>query len=265
MCQECGCGEQDGCGEKEEGRRRRGRGRRAEIAREKTVIVERSVREANDRVAHENWHALVHQGLLCVNIMGAPGSGKTTLIEGLAAALGQEKIAVIQGDLESDIDARRLQAAGIASHQVNTHSGCHLNAAMIRDALVAMTAPDGLLEDGMLAGKEYLFIENVGNLVCPAGVQLGQSVNIVVSATTEGSDKPLKYPPIFRGAEVVVITKHDLKDAVGFDENAYLADLRRVAPQATILTSAKGSPASYDALARFLRHEREHVLGHHHH
>ena len=117
-------------------------------------------------------------------------------------------IAVIQGDCESDIDKQRLEKSKIYTHQINTHSGCHLNSSMINSALIDMD----------LAGKKYLLIENVGNLVCPAGVNIGQHMDLIVSSTTEGSDKPKKYPQIFMDASVVVISKADLAKHVGFSE-----------------------------------------------
>lgn len=238
MCDECGCGEKTD----EKG-----------VHTEKTILLDRPVREANDRLAHQTWHELQEKGVLCVNIMGAPGSGKTTFIESLAMKLDAEKLAVIQGDLESDIDKQRLGQRGIATFQINTHSGCHLNAQMIADAL----------KNFSLQGKEYLLIENVGNLVCPAGVKLGQHLDVVVSATTEGSDKPRKYPHIFREAKLLLITKHDLKEVVEFDETAYLADLKKINARAKILSISKDEE-SLQPVADFLLHERQHLLEKHH-
>jgi len=210
MCDECGCEE-----------------------------INRKITESNDKIAHEIWHRLYEQKVKCINIMGAPGSGKTTVIEGLHSYL--ENIAVIQGDLESDIDKKRLQKLHIPTVQINTHSGCHLEARMIQKALHLVD----------LKNVRYLLIENVGNLVCPANVKLGQHLNIVVSSTTEGSDKPSKYPHIFRDAQVIVVSKTDLGEAVGFDENQYLSHLRGINPKARILKTDK-QKTSFKSLARYI-------------
>ncbi|MGM5488698.1 MAG: hydrogenase nickel incorporation protein HypB [Nanobdellota archaeon] len=190
------------------------------------IVMEKSVTERNDAVGKVISDELRQKSVFCVNVLGSPGAGKTTLIENLAPTLGADNMAVIQGDLESDIDTRRLGAQGIATYQINTHSGCHLNADMVRHAI-------GHLD---LTGKKYLFIENVGNLVCPAGVDIGQHADLVVSSTTEGSDKPRKYPIIFQNARLVVISKFNLSDAVGFDEEAYRHDIHGINPKAKILT-----------------------------
>lgn len=188
------------------------------------IVVEKPVTERNDKKGGEIAAYLEEKGITCINVMGSPGAGKTTLIENLAPLLG--KVAVIQGDLESDVDKERLEGQGIDTYQINTHSGCHLNAEMVSHAISHMD----------LAGVKYMFIENVGNLVCPAGVYLGQNMDIVVSSTTEGSDKPRKYPIIFQNAALVVISKINLADAVGFDEEAYRKDLAGINPKAKIVT-----------------------------
>jgi hydrogenase nickel incorporation protein HypB len=220
----------------------------------KNVPVEKSVTEQNDRLAHELSHELLHMDILCINVQGSPGSGKTSVIEGIARYIPPSKIAVIQGDLESDIDKKRLEKLKIATHQINTHSGCHLNAMMISDALRSIN----------LRGKKYLIVENVGNLVCPAGVQIGQHMNMVVSSTTEGSDKPKKYPYIFMDANLIIISKIDIASAVGFNEAAYLTDLRNINGNAKILKTSTKLPESFSEVAYFLEHQREHLLEHGH-
>lgn len=197
-----------------------------------TVQVDKSVTAANDKIAHDTWHKLRDAGILCVNIMGSPGAGKTTLIENLGL-----NMAVIQGDLESDIDKKRMKDAKIPVYQINTHSGCHLNAQMIADALVNFEFDN-----------PFLLIENVGNLVCPTGVKLGQHVNVLVSSVTEGHDKPEKYPHIFRFADVIVISKYDLAEHVGFDEKTYLDSVKKANPNAWIFRC----PGEYEKLGMFL-------------
>lgn len=230
MCKECGCGQE-----------------------EHGIEVNASLTAVNDALAGQLERHLQGKGVLCVNVMGAPGSGKTTLIESLAQHLGKNAMAVIQGDLEADLDKVRLENAGVEAFQINTHSGCHLDASMVNKALL----------DFPLKEKKYLFIENVGNLVCPAGVRIGQHVNLVVSATTEGSDKPHKYPLIFMDADAVVISKTDLAEAAGFDEDSYLAALRPVIGDKVVFRTARDA-SSAKGLASFIAHQREHLLGHDH-
>jgi hydrogenase nickel incorporation protein HypB len=210
MCEECGCSNGDS---------------------PKKLELNLSVSEENDRIAEGVSVALKRKGILCINLLGSPGSGKTAVIEGLAKHVPESEIAVIEGDLESRIDKERLEKSGVDSFQINTHSGCHLNADMVMDAVGRMG----------LSGKKYLIIENVGNLVCPAGVKIGQHIDIVVSSTTEGSDKPAKY--------------------VGFKEDEYAEGIRKINPGAQIVKTDSGKPETFGALARFIAHERDHLLG----
>jgi hydrogenase nickel incorporation protein HypB len=208
--------------------------------KERIFEISRSITEANDAIAKENRKLLSKKGIFCVNIEGAPGCGKTTLIEGLAKHLNPNEVAVIEGDLASDIDKKRLRKSSIYAHQVNTKTGCHLNADMIRKALGKMD----------LRGRKYLLIENVGNLVCPAGVDLGQSMNIVVNSTAEGWDKPAKYPPIFLDADIAVISKTDIADAVGFNERGYMRYLKGINPNARVVKVSNKDKSSYKKAAQ---------------
>jgi hydrogenase nickel incorporation protein HypB len=211
----------------------------------KTVRIDRSVTETNDAMAQRISHSLSDVNVLSVNIMGSPGSGKTSVIEGITNTIPAAEIAVIQGDLESDIDKRRMESVGIAAYQINTHSGCHLTAAMIEQAIVNLT----------FEHTRFLLIENVGNLVCPADVLIGQHLNIVVSSTTEGSDKPRKYPVIFKRADLIVITKEDLASAVGFDEKSYIMDIHSMNPRAKIIKTTTKDKDSFRSVADWLMHE----------
>jgi hydrogenase nickel incorporation protein HypB len=187
--------------------------------------------------------------------MGSPGAGKTTVIEGIAKHIPVSDIAVIQGDLESDIDKLRLEKLKITTYQINTHSGCHLNASMINSALMEMN----------LAGKKYLIVENVGNLVCPADVNLGQHMNILVSSTTEGSDKPKKYPIIFRSSEIIILSKYDLAKHVDFNESNYLNDIKHINANAEIIKTSSKDADSFHEVAHEIKHHRSHEFGEHHH
>ncbi len=203
---------------------------------QKRLELNKKVRELNDSVANETSRLLSEKGVFCINIMGSPGAGKTTFIELVSRQINPKQIAVIQGDLESDVDKKRLEKLGIDSHQINTHTGCHLNAEMVKLAVDSME----------FGGKKFLFIENVGNLVCPANKKIGQHLNVVISSTTEGSDKPKKYPIIFRDAELIVISKYDLAGHVDFDEPSYISDLKNINAKAEIVKISKNMPSGFD-------------------
>jgi hydrogenase nickel incorporation protein HypB len=163
-------------------------------------IGERILAE-NDRQARHNRAHFVERAVLAINVMGSPGSGKTALLEATARALkGRMRIGALAGDLETDRDAERLEAAGIPSLAITTGMACHLDAAMVHKALHQFPWSE----------LDVLFIENVGNLVCPAVYDLGQAFNVVVLSVTEGEDKPLKYPVMFRAADLVILSKTDL-------------------------------------------------------
>ncbi len=166
-----------------------------------TVEVLSRLLSANDRLAAHNRDHFDGHAVLALNLMSSPGAGKTALLEATIDALKDEfRIAVIEGDLETDNDARRIRARGVPAIQITTGSACHLDARMVHDAV----------HDIGLAGLDILFVENVGNLVCPASFDLGQHRNIVLLSVTEGDDKPAKYPVIFRVADLVLLTKMDL-------------------------------------------------------
>lgn len=245
MCKDCGC---------QEINEKKIKQKLPEVGSEK-IVINQSLTQANDAVAILSSDTLKDKGILSVNIMGSPGSGKTTFVEKISELLGVGSVSVIQGDLESDVDKIRLEKKGIQTYQINTHSGCHLNSFMINKALLNIN----------LQNKKYLFIENVGNLVCPAGVKIGQHMDVVISSTTEGSDKPKKYPYIFMEAGIIVVSKIDLAQQVDFDENAYVADIKKINGRANIMKVSSKEPKGFVSVAEFLIHEREHMLGHHHH
>lgn len=187
-------------------------------------------------------------GVTVVNLLSSPGSGKTALLEALAQRLGSAegaapRLAVIVGDLATDNDARRLQAAGVQAVQITTGQACHLEAPMVAEGVHRLSHQGVALEQ-----LELLVIENVGNLVCPGAYDLGEGLRVVLLSTTEGEDKPLKYAPIFHGADLVLISKIDLAEAVGFDRAAAHAAIARVAPHAQVLEVSARSGAGLDAL-----------------
>lgn len=191
----------------------------------RVVVLQRSLLEKNQRLAEQNRGFFRAKGLLVLNLVSAPGSGKTTLIERTALGLrGRLKCGVIVGDLATDRDAARLRGAGIPVVQVATGSVCHLDAEMVRRASRELPLDE----------LELLILENVGNLVCPADFDLGENLRVVLMSVTEGEDKPLKYPPLFHSAHVALITKMDLAEVVDFDRAAALDHLRRVSHHARI-------------------------------
>lgn len=201
----------------------------------------------NDIAAHNRLHFAEHD-VLTVNLMSSPGAGKTMLLEATIEALKDEfRIAVIEGDLETENDARRIRAHGVPALQITTGSACHLDAAMVHDALHAFP----------LDAIDILFIENVGNLVCPASFDLGQHRNVVLLSLTEGDDKPAKYPVMFRAADIVLLTKLDLAPMMDdFDPARAEAALRSLANAAPVIGVAARKALDIDAWLAWLRAER---------
>jgi len=185
----------------------------------KKIDISQAVMAADLGYAQKIRDMLKERGILMVNLIGSPGSGKTTLLERTLAGLDL-KCAVIEGDVATDRDALRIQATGTPSVQINTNGGCHLEANWI----------DSTLEKLPLDGLDLIFIENVGNLVCPAEFDLGEDYKVAISSLPEGSDKPLKYPLLFSEAGAVVLTKVDLKPYIDFDEVLYWDDVTRLNP-----------------------------------
>ena len=186
----------------------------------------RSVLQANDAVAETNRSRMRDAGLLAVNITSAPGSGKTSLLEKTIPALSpQFRSGVIVGDLQTTRDSERLGGLTAQVAQINTEGGCHLSAAMVRRAL------DGLNFQGL----SLLFIENVGNMVCPAGFDLGEDVRVAMLSVPEGDDKVAKYPTLFQPADVILLNKIDLVDVLEYDTSRVYEDLSRINTGAAVI------------------------------
>ena len=218
----------------------------------RTVDVRQSVLSENDRLAERNRGYFAARGMLVVNVVSSPGSGKTALLERTLADLkAHAPVAVIVGDLATDNDAQRMRRSGAPAVQITTGTACHLDAHMVQHAL----------EDLGPAPVEILFIENVGNLVCPASFDLGEDLRVVVTSVTEGEDKPLKYPVIFQKADVVLVSKIDLSAAVEFRRDAALANIREAAPRAAVFEISSRTGEGLQAWYDWLLHERAHKRG----
>ncbi|WP_204758394.1 hydrogenase nickel incorporation protein HypB [Halomonas urmiana] len=200
-----------------------------------TVAVLEGLKAHNDAAARHNRAHFDRAGLLVVNLMSSPGAGKTRLLEATIEALGgRYRLAVIEGDLETENDARRIRAKGVPTVQITTGSACHLDATMVHRAAHALA----------LDALDILFIENVGNLVCPASFDLGQHASVTLLSTPEGDDKPLKYPVMFRASDLVLVTKTDLLPVLDdFNVAAVAEHMRRLASTAPVLAmSSKTGP-----------------------
>jgi len=216
----------------------------------KKIRLAKRIVSESDRVAAELARRFTEAGVFVANLMSSPGSGKTSLLEETARRLdGRLRMAVIEGDLATDRDARRIRRAGVPCRQINTGGGCHLNAKQVREAL------DGL----DLENLDVLFIENVGNLVCPASFDLGEHRRVVLASTPEGEDKPLKYPVAFEGVDVVVLNKIDLESATGFSRATFRRFVRQVNRTAPILELSCRSGEGMEDWLDWVRAERKAV------
>ncbi len=185
--------------------------------------------------------------MLAINLMGSPGSGKTALLEAMARwSSGRLRIAAVSGDLETDNDARRLTKAGIPARAITTGTGCHLDAELVHKALHGFS----------MAELDIFFIENVGNLVCPAIYDLGQAANVVALSVTEGEDKPLKYPTMFRAADLVVLTKLDLLPHLNVSVEAIEDALARVMPSPRMIAVSARTGAGIDSWVEWILRRR---------
>jgi hydrogenase nickel incorporation protein HypB len=221
----------------------------------RTVSLQADLLGANQRLANRNRQHFAAHGVTAFNLMSSPGSGKTTLLCGTVAALRERRpdlpLAVIEGDQQTSRDAERIRAAGAPAIQVNTGQGCHLDAQMVGDAFEQLDLHARSHRQG--GAGALLFIENVGNLVCPALWDLGEAAKVAILSVTEGDDKPIKYPDMFAVAELMVINKTDLLPYVDFDVERCIGFARRVNPRIEVLQVSATKGYGMDAWLRWLQ------------
>jgi hydrogenase nickel incorporation protein HypB len=211
------------------------------------ITVERKILRKNDEIATENRQLFIQNNLFVINLLSSPGSGKTSLLEQTLSQLEKEiKTGVIEGDVQTDRDAQRIAEFNVPVVQIVTNGGCHLEAKLVQDALVNLKLND----------LNLLVIENVGNLVCPANYDLGEAKKVVMVSTTEGDDKPLKYPPMFRVADLMIINKIDLLAYVDFDVTQVRQNALRINPHLEILEM---SCKTGDGLEIWLQWIKKHI------
>jgi hydrogenase nickel incorporation protein HypB len=241
MCETCGCSITPGNVDLT----------RRELERDGTVVeVLQNLLAANDQAAGHNRAHFDEHGVLAINLMSSPGAGKTALLEATIDAIGAEfRIAVIEGDLETENDAARIRAHGVPAVQITTGSACHLDAHLVHRALHELP----------LQGLDLLFIENVGNLVCPASFDLGAHRNVALLSVTEGDDKPAKYPVMFRAAHLVVLSKTDLLEVLDdFDASRAATALRALGRGTPLIRAAARRTPELRAWLHWLRTELAH-------
>ena len=224
------------------------------ISAQRRVQIEQDILSKNNGYAAQNRQRLAERGVFALNLVSSPGSGKTTLLCKTISMLTGQAVSVIEGDQQTSQDAERIRATGAPAIQINTGKGCHLDAHMVGHALQNLDLPEGAL----------LMIENVGNLVCPAAFDLGEAHKVVILSVTEGEDKPIKYPDMFRAASLMVLNKIDLLPHLNFDVAATIAYARRVNPQIQVIqlsaTSGEGMAEWLDYLREGVRSARQPAL-----
>jgi hydrogenase nickel incorporation protein HypB len=207
------------------------------MSQTRMVQIEQNILAKNDAFAAANRQHFAKRGILALNLVSSPGSGKTTLlVKTIEMLQGRLPLAVIEGDQQTSQDAERIRATGAAAVQINTGKGCHLDAHMVGQALAQLDPPQNSL----------VMIENVGNLVCPAAFDLGEACKVVILSVTEGEDKPLKYPDMFRAARLMLLNKCDLLPYLDFDVAQAIAYARRINPELAVIQTSATSGAGLD-------------------
>ena len=212
----------------------------------KKINVMEGILDENDHIASHINEKLSKKQILCVNEMGAPGAGKTTVLKNIIKHMDGILPYVIEGDIESDIDTQELKKLGIKTYQINTFGACHLDAPMVHNMVNNIDFIDFDKKGGIL------FIENIGNLVCPAEFSIGEHVKMLISSVTEGSDKPYKYPVAFEKADIIILNKIDLLPHVDFDEDFFMKGVRALNKDAKVFKVSGKTGEGFEAVAAWL-------------
>ena len=212
------------------------------MSENKEIEIMQSVYDKNDETASRINASLTEKGIFAVNVMGAPGAGKTTSLIQIIKRLDGINSYVIEGDIEADFDTKKLLSLGVQAIQINTGGACHLDSPVIGEAVEEMELQKGVL-----------FIENIGNLVCPAEFMIGEHVKMLISTVTEGSDKPYKYPLAFEKADIILINKCDLIPYLDFDEDFFMKGVRALNKSAPVIIVSGNPEEVYDQVAAWIR------------
>jgi hydrogenase nickel incorporation protein HypB len=212
------------------------------MSENKEIEIMQSVYDKNDETASQINAALTKKGIFAINVMGAPGAGKTTSLIQLIKRLESVTSYVIEGDIEADFDTIKLTSLGVKAIQINTGGACHLDSPLIGNAVEELELHDGVL-----------FIENIGNLVCPAEFMIGEHAKMLISTVTEGSDKPYKYPLAFEKADIILLNKCDLLPYLDFDEEFFMKGVRALNKNAPVIKVSGKTEEGYDQAAEWIR------------
>lgn len=211
------------------------------MGEKKEIEIMQSVYDKNEQVAAQINASLTNQGIYAINVMGAPGAGKTTSLIQIIKRLGDLSAYVIEGDIEADFDTKKLQSLGVKAIQINTGGACHLDSPLIGNAVEELKISNGIL-----------FIENIGNLVCPAEFMIGEHAKMLISTITEGSDKPYKYPLAFEKADMILLNKWDLFPYVDFDEDFFMKGVRALNQTAPVIKVSGKTEEGYEKVVEWI-------------
>ena len=211
------------------------------MSENKEIEIMQSVYDKNDQVASQINASLTSKGIYAINVMGAPGAGKTTSLIQIIKRLTDVTSYVIEGDIEADFDTKTLQSLGVKAIQINTGGACHLDSPLIGEAVDELNISDGVL-----------FIENIGNLVCPAEFMIGEHAKMLISTVTEGSDKPYKYPLAFEKADLILLNKCDLLPYIDFDEDFFMKGVRALNQTAPVIKVSGKTEEGYEKVVEWI-------------